>query len=132
MYRVLFVCVGNAGRSQMAEAYFNHMAKGRAFATSAGTVPADRISPDVINLMREEGIDISGAHPKLLTKDMLENVDRVITMGCGVENICPARWISTEDWGLPDPKGRSIAEIRDIRDEIKEKVVRLLTEIEGR
>lgn len=129
MYKVLFVCVGNAGRSQMAEAYFNHLAGSRAVAASAGTVPAARVDPVVIQLMQEEGIDISAAVPKLLTQEMLDSADHVVTMGCGAENVCPAKWIATEDWGLPDPKGKSMDEIRTIRDEIKSHVKTLLESI---
>jgi arsenate reductase len=129
VYKVLFVCVGNAGRSQVAEAFFNSLAKGKAVASSAGTVPASRVDPLVIKLMQEEGIDISGAVPKMLTQEMLDKADRVITMGCGVENVCPAKWIATEDWGLPDPKGKTIEEIRLIRDDIRTRVIRLLDSI---
>lgn len=132
MYRVLFVCVGNAGRSQMAEAFFNHLAAGKAVSSSAGTVPAGRVDPVVVRLMQEEGIDISAAVPKLLTQEMLDNTDHVVTMGCGAENVCPARWIATEDWGLPDPKGRPIEDVRQIRDEIKRRVVMLLKDMEGK
>jgi len=121
MYRVLFVCVGNAGRSQMAEAFFNHLAPDNAVACSAGTLPADRVDPLVVELMLEEGIDISHAVPKKLTGEMMNNADRIITMGCGVEGVCPAKWITTEDWGLADPKGKSIDDIRHIRDEVKKR-----------
>lgn len=126
MYQVLFICVGNAGRSQMAEAFFNNLAKGKAIASSAGTAPAGRVAPEVIKLMQEEGIDIRGAAPKLLTKEMLDTANHVITMGCGAEGVCPAKWIATEDWGLDDPKGKSIDEIRQIRDDIKMRVIKLI------
>ncbi len=127
--RLLFVCVGNAGRSQMAEAFLNSLAQGKAVATSAGTAPAGRVDPLVIKIMQEEAIDISVAVPKQLTQEMLDKADRVITMGCGVEGVCPAKRVTAEDWGLPDPKGKSIDEVRLIRDEIKTRVMKLIEKL---
>ena len=131
MKTVLFVCVGNSGRSQMAEAFFNHLAGNRAKAISAGTRPADKVGTVVIEAMREVGIDISNAKPKALTMEMVEQADRMITMGCGAEaeGVCPASFIETEDWKLEDPKGQPIDEVRRIRDEIKVRVEKLLEEI---
>ncbi len=131
MRTVLFVCVHNSGRSQMAEAFFNQLAKGKAQAYSAGTQPADKVNPVVIAAMREVGIDISGNRPKALTIDMVEKADRMITMGCGAEAeaVCPASFIETEDWELEDPKGKSLEQVRKIRDEVKERVTKLLNEI---
>ena len=129
MKKVLFICVGNAGRSQMAEALLNAMARGKALAISAGTMPADRVDPDVIELMKEVGIDIGLSKPKQLKPEMLQDVDKVITMGCGVEEACPAVRVPSEDWGLPDPRGKSVEEIRKIRDEINGRVAKLLQEI---
>ena len=126
MKTVLFVCVGNSGRSQMAEAFFNQAAGGKARAISAGTKPASAVDPQTIEVMREVGIDISGAKPKALTMEMLEQADRVVTMGCGVEGVCPASFVETEDWQLEDPKGKSLEDVRRIRDEIKTRVTRLL------
>jgi arsenate reductase len=126
MRTVLFVCVGNAGRSQMAEALFNQAAGGKARAISAGTRPAEAIDPRAVQAMQEIGIDISGNKPKTLTMEMLEQADRVITMGCGVEGVCPASFVETEDWQLEDPKGKPIGEVRRIRDEIRARVLRLL------
>jgi len=126
MKTVLFVCVGNAGRSQMAEAFFNRLANGRARAISAGTKPAGAVDAQTIEVMREVGIDISAARPKALTMEMLDQADRVVTMGCGVEGVCPASFVETEDWQLEDPKGKSLEEVRRIRDEIKTRVTRLL------
>jgi arsenate reductase (thioredoxin) len=123
---VLFVCVGNAGRSQMAEAFFNQAAGEKARAVSAGTRPADAVDLQTIEVMREVGIDISGNKPKALTMEMLEQADRVVTMGCGVEGVCPASFVETEDWKLEDPKGKPIEEVRKIRDEIRTGVLRLL------
>jgi arsenate reductase (thioredoxin) len=126
MKTVLFVCVHNSGRSQMAEGFFNHLAGGRARAVSAGTNPADSVNPDVVEAMREVGIDISGNRPGPLTDEMLDGADKVVSMGCGVEGICPATFVETEDWQLEDPKGKSLAEIRRIRDEIGAKVAQML------
>jgi len=130
METVLFVCVHNAGRSQMAEAFFNHLAKGRAQAYSAGTQPS-YLNPAVVEAMRETGIDISKNKPKLMTLEMAEQADRVITMGCGgIEEACPGAIIRAEDWGIEDPHGKTIEVIRKIRDEIKRRVTMLLDEIE--
>ena len=128
---VLFVCVHNSGRSQMAEAFFNQLAKGKAQALSAGTQPANKVNPIVVEAMKEVGIDISGNKPKALTMEMVEKADRMITMGCGAEAeaVCPASFIETEDWALEDPKGKSIEQVRKIRDEIKERVKKLVEEV---
>ena len=130
MKTVLFVCTHNAGRSLMAEVLFNQLAKGKGKAMSAGTSPSNIVNPDVIELMREIGIDISDKKPKALTSEMVEQVDRVITMGCSIEGICPATFVETQDWELEDLKGKSLDDIRKIRDEIKAKVVDLLNEME--
>ena len=129
MKNVLFVCVGNTGRSQMAEAFFNHLAGGKVKALSAGTNPANIIDPTVVQVMKEVGIDISSNRPKKLTLEMLNQADKVITMGCGMEKACPATFTETEDWELEDPKGQSMEKIREIRDEIKERVISLLREV---
>jgi arsenate reductase len=115
----------------MAEAFFNKLAGGKAQALSAGTQPASEIDPVVVEAMREAGINISGNKPKLLTFDMVKNADRMITMGCGAEAeaVCPASFIPTEDWALEDPKGKSLEQVRKIRDEIKERVSKLIKEI---
>ena len=131
MKTVLFVCVGNSGRSQMAEAFFNQAAGGKARAISAGTKPASAVDPQAIEVMRELGIDISAARPKALTVDMLEQTDRVVTMGCGGEGVCPASFVETEDWQLEDPKGKSLEEVRRIRDEIRARVTRLLGRVKA-
>lgn len=128
MKKVLFVCVGNAGRSQMAEAFFNHIAKGKTQAMSAGTNPASAVDPIVIRVMQEVGIDISRNHPKKLTVEMMEQADKVISLGCGVELACPAALGETEDWGLEDPKGKGIEKIRESRDQIKAGVENMLQE----
>ncbi len=130
MLNVLFVCTRNAGRSQMAEAFFNRLAKGKAIATSAGTQPAKQVNPTVVPVMLEAGIDIRGQKPKQLTFDMLENADRVITMGCNVEETCPASLVPTEDWELDDPEGKPINKVRQIRDEIRMRVEELIKELD--
>lgn len=122
---VLFVCVGNAARSQMAEALFNRAAGGKARALSAGTKPASAVDPQAVAVMSELGIDISRARPKALTMELLEPAVRVVTMGCGAEGVCPASFVETEDWLLEDPKGKSLDEVRRIRDEIRVRVQRL-------
>jgi len=107
------------------------MAKGKALAISACTQPADKVLPMVIEVMREVGIDIAGNKPKALTMEMVEKADRMITMGCGADagGLCPASFIETEDWELQDPKGKSLEQIRSIRDEIKRRVIKLLSDI---
>ena len=129
MKKILFVCVHNAGRSQMAEAFFNQMVKGEAESSSAGTQPADKVNPTVVEAMREVSIDISHRKPKMLTFEMLKAVDRVITMGCGVEGVCPASLVPTEDWQLEDPEGKPIEQVRQIRDEVKARVEGLIKEL---
>lgn len=127
---VLFVCVHNSGRSQMAEAFFNRLAKGRARATSAGTSPDSAVDPKVVEAMREISIDMSGNRPKALTLEMVEQADKLVAMGCGVEGVCPAAFVEAQDWELEDPKGKTLEDVRRIRDEIKAKVVDLLNETE--
>ena len=126
MKTILFICVHNSGRSQMAEAFFNRMAKGKAKAISAGSQPADKVNPTVVKAMREVGIDISRNKPKLLTLEMMEGISLAVTMGC--ENACPYTTAETRDWDLEDPKDKSLEEVRKIRDEIKSKVQELLQE----
>ena len=125
---VLFVCVHNAGRSQMAAALLNHYAAGRVEVRSAGSAPADAINPAVREAMAEVGIDISAEHPKLLTTDAVEASDVVITMGCG--DACPVfpgkRYL---DWQLTDPAGKGVDAVRPIRDEIDTRVRGLLDEL---
>jgi arsenate reductase len=128
MRRVLFVCVHNAGRSQMAEAFFNRYASGFAEAVSAGTMPADAVSPEAVEAMKEKGIDISSQRPKALTPGTTAGVERAITMGCGVD-ACPAVFVPTEDWGLEDPAGRPIEKAREIRDSIEARVKHLIEEL---
>ena len=124
---MLFVCVQNAGRSQMAAALFNVHAAGRAIAESAGTRPATRVHPEVIAVMREVGIDLESARPQLMTREVAAGASRVVTMGCGDE--CPVVDAPVEDWGLPDPAGLPLPGVRAIRDEIDARVRALLTDL---
>jgi arsenate reductase len=114
----------------MAEAFFNQLGKGKARTLSAGTNPDIAVDPTVVEAMRETGIDISGNKPKALTLEMIEQAGKVITMGCGLEGVCPATFVETEDWELEDPKGKMLEEVRQIRDEVRSKVVNLLQEME--
>ena len=129
MKTILFVCIHNAGRSQIAEALFNQLARNKARALSAGTQPADTINPVVVKAMREIGIDMSHNKPKALTFKMMEKAGRVVTMGCRAEAVCPATLVQTEDWVLEDPEGKTIDQVREIRDAIKSRVLQLLNEI---
>lgn len=135
MKSILYVCVHNAGRSQMAEAFTNALAKERGMAVrgvSAGTVAGDVINPTAIAVMDEIGISMAGQTPKQLTQLLADSADRIITMGCGVEaEACPARIHFSDDWGLDDPKGQPIEKVRAIRDQIKAKVEMLLAEVTG-
>jgi arsenate reductase len=126
MKTVLFACVHNAGRSQMAAALFNQMSDPAiARAVSAGTQPADRIHPEVIEVMREAGIDLSSAKPQLLTEELARGCELLVTMGCG--DACPfVPGLRREDWPLPDPKGQPMDRVREIRDEIRGRVCKLL------
>lgn len=128
--RVLFVCVGNAGRSRMAEAFFNEMAP-EAAAASAGTHPEDHPHPEVVAAMSEIGIEIPPGPGRLLTFEMLDEADRVIAMGCNIQEACPGALVDADDWGLPDPAGRSLDEVRAIRDEIRQRVRALIETIGG-
>lgn len=128
MAHVLFVCLHNAGRSQMSAALFERAAEGRHEASSAGTTPADRVHPEVVDAMRELGVDLAGRTPRKLTRELTERADVVVTMGCGDE--CPyipgKRYL---DWDLPDPKGRPLDEVRATRDEIARRVAALAAEL---
>ena len=127
---VLFVCVHNAGRSQMAAGFMTHLGQGRVEVLSAGSAPKDSINPIAVEAMAEIGIDISKNSPKVLTTDAVEQSDAVITIGCG--DVCPfypgKRY---EDWVLDDPAGQGIESVRVIRDEIKARVEALLAELLG-
>src|SRR5689334_10639303 len=119
---VLFACIHNAGRSQMAAALFNHLADpAKARAISAGTHPAERVHPEVVTVVRELGLDLSGARPQRLTAELARTASWLITMGCGDE--CPVvPGLRRDDWPLHDPKGQSLAAVRAIREQIRERV----------
>ena len=129
MAKVLFVCLHNAGRSQMSEALFERAAGGLHEARSAGTTPADHVHENVVDVMREERIDLSARKPQLLTTDLAQWADVVITMGCG--DACPVipgkRYV---DWDLPDPSGLPVARVREIRDDISNRVGFLLESLD--
>ena len=128
MARVLFVCLHNAGRSQMSQALFEREAGAAHEARSAGTTPGDRVHPEVVDAMRELGIDLSGRRPQRLTDDLARWADVIVTMGCGDE--CPyipgKRYV---DWDLRDPKGRPLEEVRETRDDIASRVKALKSEL---
>jgi protein-tyrosine-phosphatase len=130
MSSVLFVCLHNAGRSQMSQALFDRAAAGRHSALSAGTTPGERVHPEVVEVMNELDIDLADRTPQLLTRELAEQADLVITMGCGDQ--CPyipgKRYL---DWDLPDPKGRPIDEVRATRDEIADRVQRLIAALDA-
>lgn len=128
---VMFVCVHNAGRSQMAQGFLSHLAGDRVEVRSSGTMPADSVNPSAVEAMREVGIDISLAKPKVLTDEDVRASDYVITMGCG--DACPfypgKKYL---DWKLDDPAGKGVEAVRPIRDQIKRLVVDLIAEIDGK
>jgi protein-tyrosine-phosphatase len=130
MKKVLFVCVENAGRSQMAEAFAKYYGKGKIEALSAGTMPSKEVNPLVVEVMREKGIDISGNKPKLVNTQMIQEADAVIVMGCGAQGFCPAPLLKkVVDWELEDPKDKPIEKVREIRDEIGKRTKKLIDEI---
>jgi arsenate reductase (thioredoxin) len=130
MATALFVCLHNAGRSQMSAALFERAAGGRHRALSAGTTPAEHVHPEVVQVMSELGVDLSGRTPTKLTRELAEQADVVVTMGCGDE--CPyvpgKRYL---DWELEDPKGRPVEEVRATRDDIARRVAALVRELDG-
>jgi arsenate reductase (thioredoxin) len=127
---VLFVCLHNAGRSQMSLALFERYADRRHTATSAGTEPGERVHPEVVEVMRDIGIDLAARQPRLLTRELAEQADLVVTMGCGDQ--CPVipgkRYL---DWELPDPKGQPLDEVRATRHEIASRVSALVAELDA-
>jgi protein-tyrosine-phosphatase len=128
--RVLFVCVENAGRSQMAEAFAKTYGKGKVEATSAGTMPAKEVNPVIIQVMQEKGIDLSANRPRLVTSQMVQEADMIIVMGCSAQGFCPAPLLNKViDWGIEDPKDKSIEKVREIRGEIERKVKNLIEEM---
>ena len=130
MAHALFVCLHNAGRSQMSQALFERAAAGRHTAASAGTTPGERVHPEVVEAMRELGVDLEGRRPRALTTALAEQADVVVTMGCG--DTCPyipgKRYV---DWDLTDPKGLAVDEVRAIRDDIAQRVEALVAELDA-
>ncbi len=135
-YRIAFVCVQNAGRSQMAAAFAERERSARALAPSVeiysgGTDPATQVHDVVVEAMGELGIDLAGRTPREITKSEIDDMDMLITMGCSVDDVCPATWRGdTRDWGLDDPAGKPIDEVRDIRDEVRARVNDHFNELE--
>lgn len=128
--KILFVCVENAGRSQMAEAFVELHGGGRVEASSGGTMPSNTVDPSVVNVLLEKGIDISKNTPKRLTAKMVRDAGTVVVMGCEADGFCPAPLIEkVVDWEIEDPKGKSIEKVRQIRDEVEKEVLQLISEL---
>lgn len=127
---VLFVCVHNAGRSRMAEAFFNHLVGDRYIGMSAGTQPAPAPHPEVVESMQERGIPVEETAGTLLTPGLADEASRVIGMGCSVEEACPALRVPLEDWKLEDPKGKPTEEVAAIRDDIEQRVRLLVQQLD--
>ena len=127
MKKVLFVCVENAGRSQMAEAFARNYGRNVFEVSSAGNKPAGKVNPVVVEVMKEKGIDISENKPKLISFQMANDSDLIVTMGCNDQGICPGPFFKpTIDWSLEDPKGKPIEKVREIRDQIERQVKELI------
>jgi protein-tyrosine-phosphatase len=130
MKRILFVCVENAGRSQMAEAFAEHYGNNKVEAMSAGTMPSNEVNPLVIQVMQEKGIDISKNKPKQITTQMVQEADTIIVMGCSAQGFCPAPLLNkVTDWNIEDPKGKPLEKVREIRNEIEKRVRKLVDDI---
>jgi arsenate reductase len=129
---VLFVCVENTGRSPMAEAFFKKYAKNQFNVISAGTSPSSHLNPVVVSVMNELGIDLENQKPQLLSSSMIENSNKTVNMGCMDKESCPSLFVKdVDDWNIEDPKGKSIEDVRKIRDQIKNDVLNLLNSIES-
>ncbi len=127
MKKVLFVCVENAGRSQMAEGFAKKYGEGKIEASSAGNKPAEKVNPVVVEAMMEKSIDISQNKPKQLTFQMAQDADLIVTMGCNTQGICPGPFFKpTIDWALEDPKDKPLEKVREIRDDIEQRVKNLI------
>ncbi len=128
---VLFICIQNSARSQIAEAYFRKYAGNNITCSSAGTTPAGKVNPDAIAVMKEVGIDISANKPKVLTSEMVDHSSVIINMGCMDSNSCPAALLerAMEDWGIEDPASKPIEKMREVRDQIERKVVNLIRQL---
>ncbi len=129
---ILFVCVENAGRSQMAEAFFKKYAKNQFHVISAGTSPSSHLNPVVVSVMNELGIDLKNQKPQLLSSSMIKNSNKTVNMGCMDKESCPSLFVKdVDDWDIEDPKGKSIEDVRKIRDQIKNDILNLLNSIES-
>ena len=129
---ILFVCVENAGRSQMAEAFFKKYAKNQFNVISAGTSPSSHLNPVVVSVMNELGIDLEKQKPQLLSSSMIEDSHKTVNMGCMDKESCPSLFVKdVDDWKIEDTKGKSIEDVRKIRDQIKNNVLSLLNSIES-
>jgi arsenate reductase len=127
MKKILFVCIENAGRSQIAEAFANQQGSDKVLASSAGNKPSDKVNSVVVEVMKEKGIDISSKKPKEITAKMAMDADLIVTMGCSAQGICPGPFFKpTIEWKLEDPKDKPIEKVREIRDEIERLVIGLL------
>lgn len=131
--RILFICIENAGRSQIAEAFAKKYGKGIVEVASAGINPAKAIHSEVIEVMKEKGIDLSKNKPKMLNNNLIMNTDFVVTMGCSVEGVCPINKMfkNVINWNLEDPKGKSMDRVREIRDVIEQKVIELIEQVKA-
>ena len=128
---VLFVCVENAGRSQMAEAFFRKFTEDKINVNSAGTVPSGNLNPVVIQVMKEIGIDMAKQSPKIISNSMISNSFKTVNMGCMDKESCPALFVKDViDWNIPDPKEKTIEQVREIRDQIKSEVLNLIKSID--
>ena len=128
---ILFVCVENAGRSQMAEAFFRKFTEGKFNVNSAGTVPSGNLNPVVIQVMKEIGIDMAKQSPKIISNSMISNSFKTVNMGCMDKESCPALFVKDViDWNIPDPKEKTIEQVREIRDQIKSEVLNLIKSID--
>ena len=129
MKKILFVCVENAGRSQMAEAFAKKYGKDQFYRFQRRQQPADRVNPVVVEVLKEKAIDISMNKPKLITAQMAQDADLIVTMGCNDQGICPGPFFKPAiDWALEDPKGKPIEKVREIRDEIERRVKQLIAQ----
>ena len=129
---VLFVCVENAGRSQMAESFFKKFTKDRFNVISAGTIPSKNLNPIVVQVMKEIGIDMTSQSPKTISNSMIDNSFKTVNMGCMDKESCPALFVKDViDWNIPDPKEKTIEEVRKIRDQIKSEVLNLIKSIDN-
>ena len=128
---VLFVCVENAGRSQMAESFFKKFTKDRFNVISAGTIPSKNLNPIVVQVMKEIGIDMTSQSPKTISNSMIDNSFKTVNMGCMDKESCPALFVKDViDWNIPDPKEKTIEQVREIRDQIKSEVLNLIKSID--